>query len=53
MYDLCLNEVECVEGGLAKCEMSTATKVQLTVLGAFNPLLGLGFVAMYYAARDC
>lgn len=53
MRELFADEVDSISGGLEKCEMSTATKVQLGIVTAVSPLMGIGFVAMYYAARDC
>lgn len=51
MRELTVNEVEQVDG--AGCQMSSTSKVELAVLSIISPLLGIGFLGMYYSTRDC
>ncbi|WP_162433852.1 hypothetical protein [Pseudoxanthomonas koreensis] len=53
MRELSIDDLHAVSGGLEKCEMSTATKVELTVITVISPLIGLAAIAAYYANRDC
>ncbi|WP_170288194.1 hypothetical protein [Marilutibacter maris] len=53
MYELRDADISAVGGGLEKCEMSTATKVEMAVVAAVSPIMGAAALAAYYASRDC
>ena len=53
MRDLSSDECRVAVGGLEKCEMSDATKVQMTVLVLVSPIMGLVAISTYWAHRDC
>ncbi len=53
MRELTFNELCSIDGGLEKCEMSTATKVEIAVIFAVSPLMGVAAIASYYSKRDC
>lgn len=53
MRELTVNEFFSIHGGLQSCEMSTATKVEMAIIFAVSPLMGVAALASYYSVREC